>query len=298
MRDHRVALAQIAPALGAIERNRSLHLEFIEKARHAGAHRVVFPELSLTGYHLLDQAPEVALTTADAFWEPIAAASRDLDVILGFVEQTHDYKFCNSMAYFRRGRLHHVQRKLNLPTYGMFQEGREFAAGERLRAFDAGDARLGILICEDLWHVTNAFLLAQDGADCIIGPSNSPSRGAKPERGIGSLLVWRELLQVMAQFQTCYVVYVNRVGNEDGLNFGGGSFVVDPFGRVVDGLPGLEEGLLCIDLQAEVLRRSRTAYPLLRDERLDLVQRELERIRRRRYGLEQTGNAAETEPIP
>ena len=115
--------------------------------------------------------------------------------------------------------------------------------------------------------------------------SNGPTRGARPGREVTSVAVWRELLETTAQFQTTWMVYANRVGCEDGLTFGGGSLVVDPFGRVAHESPALDEDFAVVDLRSEVLRRARTAYPLLRDENIELVQRELERLRRLRYDL-------------
>ena len=117
----------------------------------------------------------------------------------------------------------------------------------------------------------------------------------KPEQEITSVAVWRELLQVTAQLQTTFVVYVNRVGVEDGITFGGGSFVVDPFGRAVASMPPLDSGVLTADLEGEVLRRARTAYPLLRDADLELVRRELDRLRRLRHDLPETAADAEEE---
>lgn len=285
MKGLRVALAQIAPKLGDVEHNLHSHLEVAAEAAREGASVVVFPELSLTGYLLLDQVPEVAARQADTLFERLAAASTSVDLIVGLVEEGPDCRFYNAAAYFSQGRLGHVHRKLYLPTYGMFQEGRDFAAGEVLRRFDTPHGPAGLLVCEDHWHPACAWLLAQEGAELIFTLSSSPSRGARPEQEITSVAVWRQLLQVSAQFQTAFMVYVNRVGCEDGLVFGGGSMVVDPFGRVVGSLPPLEEGLLVLDLDAEVLRRARTAYPLLRDEKLELVYRELGRIRRTRFAL-------------
>jgi predicted amidohydrolase len=142
-----------------------------------------------------------------------------------------------------------------------------------------------MLICEDCWHPTSAWLLAQQGMDVLFAVSSGPTRGARPGRGITSIRVWHDLLRVTAQFQSAFVVYVNRVGFEDGLNFGGGSLAVDPFGRVMVELPELEAGLAMAELDAEVLRRARIAYPLLRDDDLELVFRELERVRRLRFDL-------------
>lgn len=285
MRDIRVAMAQISSHLGDLEANLQRHLEIIEKARAGGCDVVVFPELSLTGYLLADLVPEVALPLDDPRLAPLGRASREIDVLVGLVEDAPGHRFHNVAAYFSNGRLAHVHRKVHLPTYGLFQEGREFAAGNRVRHTETRWGPAGVLVCEDLWHMPCAWLLAQQGAEVIFVLSNGPTRGAKPGREVTSVAVWRQLLQTTAQFQTTWMVYVNRVGCEDGLTFGGGSLVVDPFGRVAREATALDEALEIVDLNSEVLRRARSAYPLLRDEDLELVQRELERIRRLRYDL-------------
>jgi predicted amidohydrolase len=279
----RVALAQVAPRLGDLDANLDLHIETARTARAQKARLVVFPELSLTGYVLRDQVPEVALTRTSKRFASLLRASRGIDLLVGFVEETERHKFHNAAAYLSRGEIVHVHRKVYLPTYGMFEEGRDLAPGDLIRSFEASPGPSGILICEDAWHPTCAWLLVQDGAEVLFVLSSGPTRGAKPGRGITSLKVWQDLLCVTAQFQTAFVVYVNRVGYEDGLNFGGGSMAVDPFGRTIASLPALAPGIAIAELSDEVLRRARTAYPLLRDESLELVHRELARVRRERF---------------
>ena len=285
MQTVRVALAQIAPKLGDLEANLDMHIEAIRLARREKADVVVYPELSLTGYVLRDQVPDVALTRRSPLFKKLLRASNGIDLVVGFVEETPGHRFHNAAAYVSRGRVIHVHHKVYLPTYGMFDEGRDFAAGDLVRAFDAPHGPSGLLICEDAWHPANAWILAQDGAEVVFALSSGPTRGAKPKRGITSLPVWHELLRATAQFQTSFVVYVNRVGYEDGLNFGGGSIAFDPFGRTLATLPALISGLTVAELDREVLRRARAAYPLLRDENLELVHRETSRIRQRRFRL-------------
>jgi predicted amidohydrolase len=286
MKPCRVALAQIAPRLGDLETNLALHLETIQRARRAGAGLVVFPELSLTGYLLRDDVPDVALPLDDPRLGRLLRASRDLDVLVGLVEEEPGHRFHNAAAYLSRGRVLHVHRKVYLPTYGMFDEGRDFAAGDRFRSFEAPFGPAGLLVCEDAWHSSASWLLAQEGAEVLFVLSSGPTRGVRPrQKDVSSVSVWHQLLTTTAQFLTTFVVYVNRVGYEDGLNFGGGSIAVDPFGREVIALPALEPGLAIAELDPEVLRRARTAYPLLRDEKLDLVRRELDRLLVRRYDL-------------
>ena len=285
MQTVRVALAQIAPKLGDLERNLDLHLEAIARARRGKAQVIVFPELSLTGYLLRDQVPEVALGRTSPVLAKLKRASRGVDIVCGYVEETDGHKFHNAAAYFSKGRIVHVHRKIYLPTYGMFDEGRDFAPGELVRSFRAGRGRAGILVCEDAWHPTCAWLLVQDGAELLYVLSSGPTRGARPGRGITSVGVWHDLCRTTAQFQTSFVVYVNRVGYEDGLNFGGGSLAIDPFGRTIVALPPLKPALEIAELDPEVLRRARSAYPLLRDENLELVHRETARLRRERFQL-------------
>jgi len=285
MQTVRVALAQIAPKLGDLPSNVDLHLEVIRRARRENARVVVFPELSLTGYLLRDQVPDVALSPSSKAYRKLLLASRDIDVVFGFAEETAGHKFHNAAAYLSKGKTLQIHRKIYLPTYGMFDEGRDFAPGDLIRAFDTPHGSSGLLVCEDAWHPTCAWLLVQDGASVLFVLSSGPTRGAKPGRGITSLPVWHDLLRATAQFQTSFVVYVNRVGYEDGLNFGGGSLAIDPFGRSIAALPALDPGLAVAELDAEVLRRARAAYPLLRDENLELVHREIARIRQERFEL-------------
>lgn len=286
MEETRVAIAQIEPVLGDVDANLGKHIEWMDRARAGGADLVVFPELSLTGYLLQDIVPEVAQKAGSSpAFRRLREAGRDLGVVVGFVEQSRGYRFFNSATFLEDGKVLHTHRKAYLPTYGMFDEGRYFAVGETFRAFSSRLGTLGILVCEDLWHTTSSFLLSQDGAEILIVPSNSPTKGVGKEDTLASLTAWLELARVVARFQTVYVLYANRVGFEDGIHFGGGSFAVDPFGRLLARSESWEEEMLWADLSTDALREARTAYPLLRDERLDLLYRELGRLRKRRFNL-------------
>ena len=292
MRNRTVALAQIAPKLGDVRANLERHLEIAERVGAAGADLVVFPELSLTGYDLQDLAPEVAVPRDGEVLARLARASSAVDIVAGFVEEDREHRFYNAAAYLTRGSILHVHRKLHLPTYGLFQEGREFAPGETLRAFETPNGTVGLLLCEDVWHSPTAWLLAQQGAAMVIVAANGPSRGADPDRGLRSAGAWRGLLEATARFHTLFVVFVNRVGCEDGLTFDGGSMVVDPTGVVRAELPPLDEAIECVTLSGDLLRRARTVSPLLRDARLELVHREIARLRRLRFDLPPESGAA------
>jgi len=275
----RIALAQVEPALGDLPANVALHLKTAREAIRRGARLLLFPELSLTGYLLQDLVADVALRLDDApALRPLLALSRRIAMAVGLVEETAGHRYHNSALFLEGGRIRHVHRKVYLPTYGMFDEGRYFAAGDRLQAFPTSLGRMGMLICEDFWHPSNAVVLAHDGADYLLVLSNSPTEGIDKEKGLRSLETWKDLVKVTAQIQTQFVAWVNRVGFEDGINFGGGSCVIDPFGRTVAEARLLEEDLVVCDLERSTLRRARTVYPLLRDERLPILSREVQRI--------------------
>ncbi|MCI0656514.1 MAG: hypothetical protein L0170_05525, partial [Acidobacteria bacterium] len=208
----------------------------------------------------------------------LLALSRRIGLVVGLVEESEDHRYFNSALFLWRGRILHRHRKVYLPTYGMFDEGRDFAAGDSLRAFSTPLGRFGILICEDAWHPTSAYLLGLNGADYLLVVSSGPSRGIGAGKQPASLDTWRDLCRVTAQYQTVYVAYVNRVGVEDGIHFGGGSFVVDPQGQITRQAPASKETILIATLARAPLRRARMAYPLRRDARPHLLLKELSRL--------------------
>ncbi len=276
----KVGLAQINPRLGDVEANLKIHLETIEEAADQGVELLVFPELSLTGYRLRDLAFEVALQPSykDQTFARLLDASRDMDIVVGFVETDRRQKYYISAAYLSRGELLHVHRKVYLPTYGMFDEGRYFAWGDAVRAFDTRFGRMGILICEDFWHVSPPYLLWLDGADILLLTSSSPGRGVATEQKIGSARWVEHINQAYASIFTNFVIHANRTGFEDGVNYWGGSTVYDPEGvQLVQG-PYYEDALVTTKLDLNKLRRARIRLPLLRDERVGLTARELARI--------------------
>ncbi|HEV1997842.1 MAG TPA: nitrilase-related carbon-nitrogen hydrolase [Candidatus Dormibacteraeota bacterium] len=283
-----------------MEANLNLHLELAEQASDVGAGLCVFPELSLTGYFLKDLVPEVAMSLDDPRLKPLLDLSRRVDLVVGMALRTEDFQFHNAAVYLSGGGVRHVHRKVYLPTYGMFDEQRYFAAGDRIRAFNAlsvpgsggGGLAAGMLICEDLWHLSAAYLLFVQGISLLICPSAGPGRGvlADPnsERGLGSAESWGDLCRTVAQFSGCYVAYCNRTGYEDGVYFWGGSGIFGPDGSPV----ALAEGtavkhgepvpqgnqVVYADIDAREVERQRVITPLLRDEKVDFTLRELERI--------------------
>jgi predicted amidohydrolase len=280
-----VGLAQVAPRLGDVQANLEMHLQVLQEARQLGADVVVFPELSLTGYFLKDLVPEVAVGLDSTMIKTLAEATGGLDVVVGAIIEDRTSQFFNAALYFSDKRLHFVHRKVYLPTYGLFDEGRYLASGERFRTFTPGfgDDRYlaGILICEDMWHPSAPGILARQGADLMFCISSSPGRGVGADAVLGTAASYDAMTRTYAQLYTSFVVYCNRVGYEDGVAFWGGSRVVGPDGKTLIEAPDRSHQLVMAKLDLGAIRRARLANPLLRDERHDVNDAENKRIRRR-----------------
>lgn len=285
-----VGLAQMYPKLGDVQANAAIHIEYAERAAEQGVQLLVFPELSMTGYQVQDLVPEVALhTSADdpVFGQLLAASERlDLDMVVGFVHEDERNRFFIASAYLSQGSVVHVHHKLYLPTYTMFDESRYFAAGNSVRAFDTRFGRVGMIICEDFWHVSPPYLLWMDGADMLIMHSSSPGRGIDANSKLEGTRWVERVNRAYGSMFTLYVMHCNRVGYEDGKVFAGGSTVVDPNGELVAQAAFFDEDLATQTIDLNQLHRTRARLPLLRDERPGLVQRELSRILSERLATE------------
>ncbi|MBZ0159852.1 nitrilase-related carbon-nitrogen hydrolase [Candidatus Methylomirabilis sp.] len=281
MNRHTIAIAQINPVLGDLKRNLALHEKTAEEAIGRGAGLLVFPELSLTGYFLKDIVSSVALPITSPILGRLRDLSRRIDLVVGLVEESPDSLLYNAALYLSKGEIQHVHRKVYLPTYGIFDEQRYLAEGGRIRTFRAGVGRSAILICEDMWHPSTACVASLDGMEILISPSASPGRGGLEEgQSFANARAWETINRAYAQLFTCYVLYANRVGYEDGACFWGGSEVIAPSGELVAKAEYLNEQILVTEIDPGEVRRARTINPLLRDERLDVTLRELERIKR------------------
>lgn len=283
MRLVRIAMAQIAPRLGDLPHNLKLHLEQIARAKAAGADVIFFPELSLTGYFVRDMVPDLAIGPDSSEIGAILEAAGEMSVVAGFIEETANHRFYNATFYSERGCVLHIHRKVYLPTYGLFDEQRYFAAGERIRAFDTIlFGKTGMLICEDFWHLSAAAIMQAEGVNMLICVSNSPARGIATER-IQTAETVEQLAKAFGHLLGAVVVVVNRSGFEDGLCFWGGSCAAGPEGNVIVKAPMFDEALEIFEFDPAMLRRQRVIAPLARDERLLLTIEEFKRIKRRQY---------------
>ena len=284
MRAINILLAQVNPHVGDLKKNIEKHLKFIKTAAEAGAEFVIFPELSLTGYFLKDSIYDVGvnLNGEEAFiFEPLYKASLDsgISVIAGFVEKDENYNFYNSSFCISKGKIINVHRKVYLPTYGMFEELRYFKPGGGFSIFDMAGVKASILTCEDAWHLSSSYIAVNKGAEIIVVNSASPARGITEGLDkFSSINMWEELLSVIAFYYRSYVIYVNRVGFEDGIGFSGGSCIFGPTGEMDARIDYLEEGYLKVEINLDLLNNERFKTPLIRDENLNLTLKEIEGI--------------------
>lgn len=272
----RVGLAQIDSTLGDLDANLRRAGEAIAEARAGGADLVVLPELCLSGYAIGSSDSDIALRADDPALFELAGAAGDGCVTICFPELSPGGRVYNSAAYFEAGALVHVHRKLYLPTYAGFEERKHFSVGNSQRAFDTGLGRTALLVCNDAWQPALAFVACQDGAEWLIMPADS-AHSDPYELDVREY--WNDITTLYARLFECYVVFVNRVGDECGLRFWGGSRVVDPLGAVVAQAPEDEAAIIVSgDLDPSAARRRRRRLPLTREARLELLRRELTRL--------------------
>jgi predicted amidohydrolase len=274
----KIALAQISSKLANIDANLEKHLLYIDEAVNKNADIILFPELSLTGYSVKDAVFDVAMPVHDEKLAPLLKASEKISICIGMVELTDNFEAKNTNLFLENGKIIARHRKVYLPTYGVYEEKRYFTPGNRFRAFDSHFGRFGMLICEDLWHPSSTSILALDGALAIFVNSAGILRGVHNKDKPENVQIWENLNKTSAHLFTSYLIFCNRVGTEDGLMYWGGSEIVDPHGKVVVKAPYFKEDLTITEIDWLKLKHARIHTTYLSDERLDIVNEELDRI--------------------
>ena len=278
----RVAAAQIECRPGDIRANLDAHLTALRRARSEGADLVVFPELSLTDYL---SAPDVAALARPADCEElrtIAIAAGPAVASVGFIELGADGRAYNSQALLRDCAVLHVHRKANLPIYGQLVEGRYFAPGRSVELAPLAPGwKAATLICADTWNPALPWLAALQHADILIVPvaSSVDAVGGEFDNPGG----WDLNLRHTALTYGLPIVMVNHCGHRGGLNFWGGSRILDPFGRELARAVGGPD-LVLADLAAADVAVARERLPTIRDADPDLVHRVLSHVLGRAAG--------------
>ncbi|WP_373003350.1 nitrilase-related carbon-nitrogen hydrolase [Sulfurimonas sp.] len=229
----RVTLAQTSPRLN--RSNLDDICKIIEEFKNS-SDLIVFCELSLNGYLLQDKLFEDAWDTHE--FDQLESLSKEVDIVVGGAIKVGD-SFRNAALYFSNGKLLSQHNKVHLPNYGMFEEARYFKAGEVFESFVSKFGKTSMLVCEDLWHETVHHDLIEENPDLIIALVASPARGFSDE-GLIIEDKWYSIIKTVALECSSEVLFVNRVGFEDGLGFWGGSCIVDKNGNIIHQLPRYE----------------------------------------------------------
>jgi len=299
-----LALVQSKPRKAQVTANlEAVRATVAEQAPHADL--VVFPETALSGYFLEGGVAEVALSAdrlAELLGPPPDGAP---DVALGFYERWRR-RLYNSAAYLtpegRAWKVRHVHRKMFLPTYGIFDEARFVEPGTELRPFDTRFGRMGLLVCEDMWHSLPPTILALGGAELLVVPSASPARdfGTLGKGQPANLARWERLATGAALEHGVFVAVAQLVGSEGGKLFPGGSVAVAPDGRILARGALLEDGVTLAALDAGAIDRARVETPLLADleQMLPHLQRSLEAVLGRGGETEPEEDDEESPPLP
>ncbi|HEY8477838.1 MAG TPA: NAD+ synthase [Chloroflexota bacterium] len=260
MRTLRLGLAQLNPTVGDLEGNGRKILEYLEQARSWGADLVAFPELAITGYPPEDLLLKPSFVRDNLRQiERVAGAARGLTAVIGFVAAEDD--LYNAAAVVHDGQIVQVCRKALLPTYGVFDEDRYFRAGGTCPVLRLNGVGVGVNICEDIWYPTGpASEQSARGAEVIVNISASPYH-------MGKRRLRETMLATRAMDSLVVVAHLNTVGGQDELVFDGSSVVFGPDGRLMARASQFEEELLLVDVEADVVFRTRLHDPRRRKEK-------------------------------
>ncbi|HEY69444.1 MAG TPA: NAD+ synthase [Anaerolineae bacterium] len=242
MRPFRLVLAQINSTVGDFATNAEKVIAGMRQAKELGADLVAFPELAITGYPPEDLLLKPSFLQANkAALEHITTKSGDTTAVVGCVDAVEGCVY-NAAALLHQGRLVSIFHKHLLPDYGVFDEERYFTAGFQNYVFVIAGVKVGITVCEDLWHA-HGPMAAQAGA----GASLVVSINASPYHS-GKQIERENMISRLAADNRSWVAYVNCVGGQDELVFDGGSFVCDARGEVVARTCQFQEDVLAIDI--------------------------------------------------
>ncbi|MBW2039325.1 MAG: NAD+ synthase [Deltaproteobacteria bacterium] len=262
MRTIRIALAQINTTLGDLEGNAQKIVEGIQRAREMGVDLLAFPELAITGYPPEDLLlmPRFVQQNLEVL-RKIVETARGLTVLVGFINKTDD--IYNAAALIHDGELVDIYHKVSLPNYGVFDEDRYFQAGKEALIFELKGVKVGVSICEDIWHAGDPLkteTLVGD-AEIVVNISASPFYAGK--RGFR-----QQMISTRAMDNTAVIAYVNMVGGQDELVFDGNSMIVDQRGELIAQAHSLEEDFLVANLDVDMVFMTRLHDPRRRKEKL------------------------------
>ena len=255
----RIALGQINPVVGDLEGNVALMVRFAREAASKNAELIVFSELSVTGYPPRDLVEKPGfIDRSEAAVEALAEQTADLPlaIIAGYVGRSFEAtgkRATNSAAIIHWGKIVMRQTKILLPTYDVFDEGRNFTAAESQSVWHGPQGRIALAICEDAWSDQKFWThplyrrdpvdeLMQQGADLIVSINASPFN-------LGKRALRHRMFHAMTLRHGVPAVVVNQTGGDDQIVFDGTSFAMDARGRVIAAAKSFSEDLVVVDTE-------------------------------------------------
>jgi NAD+ synthase (glutamine-hydrolysing) len=234
----RVALAQINPTVGDLAGNAGLIADSVKSAQAQGAHLIVFPEMIVTGYPVEDLAlrPSFQAASIRAVQEIAASITGDIVAVVGYLDQGPK----NAVAVIHNGKIVATYVKRHLPNYGVFDEFRNFVAGDQNLVVRIHGVDVAVAICEDIWHSLDSIASRTPGL--LVVPNGSPFERNKDD-------VRLALVQKRAQEIAAPVAYVNMTGGQDDLVFDGDTIVVSKDGSVLARTPQFDDQLIVVDIE-------------------------------------------------
>jgi len=266
LKEINVALAQISCKIGDKEHNLDVMKRNIKQAKNQGANLIVFPELALTGYVCRDTLYELAepVPEGESIRRLAEIAKKEaIHVVFGALERSekaHATLYNTAVLLGPNGFIGKYQ-KMHLPTHSVFEEKRYFRLGYQTPVFETEIGKLGLIICYDVFFPEITRLLRLKGSQLIVCISASP--------GVRRTF-FETLTAARAIENTAFLVYVNLVGVENGLQFWGGSRIVAPNGKITSQAKYDEEDLMIGKIDYADLKQTETFVPALRDLRPEL----------------------------
>jgi N-carbamoylputrescine amidase len=286
-RKYRVGLVQMRMASDP-QANFHSAVRHIRQAALLGANIVCLPELFLTQYFCQRQDMrlfDLAETIPGPSTERLAEVAREarVSIIASLFERRAPGLHHNTAVTFDAdGNLAGVYRKMHIPDDPLYFEKYYFAPGDLgFQAVDTAFGRVGTLVCWDQWYPEGARLTALQGAEVLFYPTAIGWHPAeKEEFGAAQFDAWQTIQRSHAIANGVYVASVNRVGlehgdvrgnrvNGEGIEFWGGSFLADPFGRVIARASHDAEEILLGEIDIGLIEETRRNWPFLRDRRID-----------------------------
>jgi NAD+ synthase (glutamine-hydrolysing) len=233
----RVALAQINPTVGDLAGNAGLIATAVKSAQAQGANLIVFPEMIVTGYPVEDLAlrPSFQAASIRSVQEIAATITGDLVAVIGYLDQGPK----NAVAVIHDGKIKARYVKRHLPNYGVFDEFRNFVAGDETLVVRIHGVDVAVAICEDIWHSLDSIKARTPGL--LVVPNGSPFERNKDDVRLG-------LVQKRAKEIGAPLAYVNMTGGQDDLVFDGDSIVVGKDGNLLARTAQFDDQLIVVDI--------------------------------------------------